>query len=342
MQSAQRTIPNPLECLYLVCSTICNLSCRFCAYHKSSIPRQSMPFSLFSSAVDQATVFGFETFNLTPLVGESLTDPDFAHKLQHLDQHPEVHDFYFCTNLTLADDAFLAFAAGLKKMRWLSISLYGHDAESFSHLTGGTKSTYRKLLDNLQLLAQHPALLPRTELRLRSAATFDYEACHSELCSIVRQLVAQGVRLRIPTDYQNWGGLIEASDIEDLPIELKTSPGSRQEPCVFPYFKPTVLPDGRLNACSSGDGNAALIIGDLKSQGFEEIYSPSNRAYLRLLEAHQAGRFDPPCRDCSSYRPLSADWYSYAYHRKPFVSLHEFQTWLSRDKARDPAGRACP
>ena len=340
MQNRERTIPNPLECLYLVCSTICNLRCRFCAHHKSTIPRQTMPFSTFAAVVDKATAFGFETFNLTPLVGESLTDPDFLHKLHHLERHPGVFDFYFCTNLTLADNAFFASIGGLKKLRWLSISIYGHDAESFYRITGAGPRTYRRLLDNLRHLCRQRVLLPRTELRLRSVDSFELDACDSELCDVVRQLVAEGVRLRVPKVYQNWGGLIESSQLKNLQIALMDSGDPKSEPCVFPFFKPTVLPDGRLNACSAGDGNAALIIGDLKRQSFDEIYSPANNTYMELLEAHLAGRFDPPCRACTGYRAISADWYSYTFHRKPFVSLAEFRTWLSDDKSQDPAWSA--
>ena len=95
-------------------------------------------------------------------------------------------------------------------------------------------------------------------------------------------------------------------------------------PCSFLFYKPTVLPDGRLNACYADDGNATMVIGDLSRQGFEEIYSLRNDAYVELLVSQLEGRWSPSCRACTGYRAVNDEHYSYAFHEKPFVSFAEF------------------
>jgi hypothetical protein len=72
-----------------------------------------------------------------------------------------------------------------------------------------------------------------------------------------------------------------------------------------------------------------MIIGDLTRQSFDEIYSLDNDAYLRLVEGHCRGRFNPACARCSAYRPLEADHYSYAFHERPFIPLETFLRQLA-------------
>jgi hypothetical protein len=290
-----------------------------------------MPFDIFTTVVDKATAFGFETFNLTPLVGEPLADPGFLDKLAYLEHHPGVYDFYFCTNLTLANTDVFLFLEHLDKLRCLSISLYGHDQASFMALTESSPHVYRRLLESLGGLGAYEQLTSKTELRIRTSESFQLETCDSAMCTIVRELSQLGVRVRIPKKYQNWGGLIDtsaASPLADLGIPLKEPDNIKSAPCVFLFFKHTVLPNGDLNACSAGDGNATLTIGNVVAQRFQEIYSTDNARYMQMLDAHRRHEFSGPCQACTGYRSVSTDWYSYKYHHKPFITLDNFYQWL--------------
>ncbi len=79
---SQLRVPSLTERLYITPSTICNLKCRFCAYPKTSIPRQIMPDALFAEVVDKACEYGFTRFGLTPILGEAFIDPRFLDKLE--------------------------------------------------------------------------------------------------------------------------------------------------------------------------------------------------------------------------------------------------------------------
>ena len=59
-----------------------------------------MPNELFFDIVEKAYKFGFTVFNVTPMIGEVLTDPGFLQKLDFLEAHVGVKSFSFCTNLS--------------------------------------------------------------------------------------------------------------------------------------------------------------------------------------------------------------------------------------------------
>ncbi len=321
-------IPHPLECLYIASSTICNLNCIFCAYDISEIEKQTMPYKDFTKYIEKAVRFGFDTFNLTPLIGESLIDPTFFEKLIYLENRNDVAEYDFCTNLTRANDGFFNIIKKCEKLRSFSISIYGHDQQSFTEITRSDFRWYQNVINNLHKLTHCLEIHHKTELRIRSVNTFNLLNCHSELCQLIKQLEVLGVRVRIPCEYQNWGGLIPQDQLINNKLIPKKNIQIKKEPCVFLFFKHTIRPDGFINACSAGDGNGRFVIGNISQQAFEDIYSGQNSVYMNLIQSHLNRDFNNVCQSCSAYRPLSADWYSYKFHRKPFITMSEFFNWL--------------
>ena len=318
-------VPHLKECLYVTPTTYCNLKCRFCAHSKSSITKGIMAQALFVEIVDKACAYGFDTFGLTPMLGEAAIDPRFLDKLDILERHPGVGHYSFCSNLTVADAEFIDRIMRLHKLRWFPISLYGHDAESFSRVTQSPGELFFTALEQLERLSEWPAIAEHVELRIRTTVPFQPDRCHPRLRDILKRLADGKVRVRIPNDrYSNWSGLIQPDDVAELGIELKPHAVKTNLPCAFLFYKHTVLPDGRLNACYADDGNATMIIGDLSRQSFPEIYSLGNDAYTNLLVNQMEGRWSDSCRACTGYRRLSDVHYSYAFHRKPFLTLSEF------------------
>ncbi|MFO0875964.1 MAG: SPASM domain-containing protein [Gemmataceae bacterium] len=321
---AARHVPRLTECLYIAPSTICNLKCRFCAYPRSTLDKRLMPHELFTRVIEKACAFGFATFGLTPVLGEALLDPYFLCKLMFLEVTPGVSSYSFTTNFTVASPAVVAQLAQLKKLRSLQISIYGHNEDSFTRITQAPPRFFHKLLQHLEMLADSWESAARVELRLRTTGAFTLAECDPRLRRVLDALQARKAQVRVPHDrYSNWGGLISPADVAGLGIRLKPVVAP-QGPCTLLFYKPTVLPDGRLNACYSEDGNAALVIGDLSRQSFEEIYSLTNETYLRLITDQCLGRFASPCQECSGHRPTEQWHYSYNFHTEPFQTLAEF------------------
>jgi hypothetical protein len=288
-----------------------------------------MPLELFTDVIEKACGYGFATFGLTPLLGEPLLDPCFPEKLEVLERHPAVRSYSFATNLTVASPSLLSGVSRLHKLRYLSISLYGHDPESFSRVAGAPAQLFFDVLGHLERLSEWPAMAGHVELRIRTTAPFQPERCHPRLRELLGELAGRKVRIRVPEDrYSNWSGLISPGDVADLGIRLKPESPKTTIPCAFLFYKHTVLPDGRLNACYGDDGETTMVIGDLTRQRFEEIYSLRNNRYIALLLSQMKGRWKRSCRACTGYRGVNDHHYSYAFHEKPFLTLSEFMGML--------------
>jgi hypothetical protein len=200
---------------------------------------------------------------------------------------------------------------------------------------------FQQLLRNLERLSRWPDAANRAELRIRTAVSPESPVWQPELRSLVQRLQAAGVRVRVPNkEYSNWGGLVSATDVAGLDLRLRPASAPRDLPCALLFYKHTVLPDGKLNACYGGDGNATLVIGDLTRSTFDDIYSSRNERYVQLVRGHFEGRFGPTCQACTGYRSLRDQHYSYAFHETPFLSLAEFLEQLDRHGGI-PGGGEC-
>jgi sulfatase maturation enzyme AslB (radical SAM superfamily) len=319
-------LPNLRERLYITTSTVCNLRCRICAYQRSTIARRIMPNSLFRSIVREACDFGFSIFNITPLVGEVLVDPDFLVKIEFLEKLSDVESISFCTNFILAHKEFIHALPSLNKLRCLAITLYGYDADSFRRMTAAKAPLFDRMVCNLRLLSDlEPEFLSRVELRIRTERCFSMKKCVPALYQPLTSLIEKGARVRVVTDhYSNWGGIITMQDLVDLDIRLKPDESQKRAPCAFLFYKHTVLPDGMLNACSADDGHASMVIGNLTTQNFREIYSSSNKVYRTLVVQQIEGKFSESCQACSGYRSIYEHNYTYQFHKRPFVRMDEF------------------
>jgi hypothetical protein len=318
-------IPNLSECLYVMPATTCNLRCRFCGYSKMSLAKQIMSNDLFVRVVTGACRYGFSRFGLTPMVGEALLDPCLPDKFEFLESRPDVAGYSFCTNFITADPSFIQSLLCLRKLQWLSISICGHDLESFTSLTGAGPEAFERLLDNLEHLSRAPSFPFPLELRVRTVRSFGPGALTSRLGRLLRRFAERKAQIRIPHDlYSNRGGLISAQDLAGVDITMKKEIPKGNSPCVFLFYKHTVLPDGRLNACYTGDVNATMVIGDLSRQTLEEVYSLHNEAWLRLIEGQLRGCFSGVCRNCTDYRSVADRHYSFRYHEKLSLRLSDF------------------
>jgi sulfatase maturation enzyme AslB (radical SAM superfamily) len=298
-------VPHIEEGLYVMPSTICNLSCRFCGLAKSSMPGQVMAKETFLTVIGKACEYGFRYFNLTPVIGEPLTDPKLTEKMELLEKKAGVQAFCLCTNMTLADARFLDLCRNLARLRWLSISLYGHDVDSFRKITRKGPDTYFRILENLRYVTRWPDFVAsRVEIRMRTEAGVGEERYEHELRRLLDLFRAAGGRIRYAGDedwFDTWGGLVSREDLEGLDIRL-SRPRLKKAPCSYLFRKHTVWPDGRLSACSRTDVNGTMIIGDLLQQIFEQIYSHQNGPWAGLISAQLAQRFPAICQNCTAYR----------------------------------------
>jgi len=321
-------IPNPKEHLYIASTNICNLACRFCAYHKhkSEIKSQVMDPGFFYEIVERATDFGYGNFGLTPIVGEVFTDKHFLDKAGFLESSRKVRGYRFYTNFTLAGDRIIDFLCEAKKLTFFSISLYGHDEESFIKIARSNTRTYENLVSNLDYLLNKPNLGKlNIEFGLRSYRSLDFKSCRSDLCTIVREIMKKtGCKMHVSHNYNNWGGYIKQEDAQGLDMDIQETPVAKNGPCALIFYKNIVMPDGKINACACRDIGGTMTIGDLTKQTFEQIYSINNSSYINLINNQLNGSFHDICSTCDFYRSIYSYHKVYGYQSLKPLTLNQF------------------
>ena len=320
-------IPHPRRQLYIETSGICNLKCRFCAYTKKTISRETMPMARFESVVEQATAMGYREFGLTPTTGDVFFDREFLRKLEYLEANVHVDQYHFYTNFVLPDVPLIEQVTRLRKLSCLTISIYGHDLPTFVKFAGSNEASYRRLVRNLEALSKTAPgvgvmVLWRTEEGFSGWRTHESDLCKAVLAV---ERVHQPL-VEFNQWFDNWGGLVSDADVADLGISLTAE---REVPkngaCSLIFGKNQIMADGTVNACACRDANATLAQGHVDTTPLAQLLSTDNPAFAALIERQQQGRFDPVCASCTFYRSIYKPPLLTRRASGPFLSMEQFE-----------------
>jgi MoaA/NifB/PqqE/SkfB family radical SAM enzyme len=317
-------------------SSACNLKCRFCAYTKKSTPTVSMEYDPFVHTVLQAVELGYTRFELTPCTGDVFMDRTLMRKLEFLEQHPQVTSYEFFTNLTIPKPGTVERLAGLRKFRHLTVSVYGHDLDSFVAITGGTEKLYKRLVVNLEALLRVNARASyELAIGLRSSRRRPRGAT-SEILALVERFREAGIEIWVsPGVYNNWGGYISQKDVEGLDMHVNSTESAyKYGACEKLFNSVQVTATGVVNACACRDVDATLQIGNVKETPLADIVSPENPRYMAIIEEQQRGEFRPICRSCDFYKSI---YHHRSHYRRDGIAvftLSEFKEQLAARRAR--------
>ena len=322
-------IPRDRALFHVETSSACNLKCRFCAYTKKSTPTVSMSYETFVDTVRQALDLGYRRFELTPCPGDVFMDRTIMRKLEFLEQTPEVESYEFFTNLTIPKPETVARLGGLKKLRHVTVSVYGHDLDTLVAITGGTPMLYKRLIGNLDALLAIPERAFQMAIGLRSTRK-GAKGDKSELLDAVERFRSAGNEIWLsPGVYNNWGGYISQSDVEGLDMYVNSTETTYKfGACEKLFDSVQVLANGVVNACACRDVDATLAIGSVKEQPLAAIVSPDNPRYMAIIDEQQRGEFRPVCRSCDFYKSIYHHRSHYRRQGLATVSLDEFRSQL--------------
>jgi MoaA/NifB/PqqE/SkfB family radical SAM enzyme len=316
-------------------SSACNLKCRFCAYTKKSTPTVSMSYDAFVDVVRQAVELGYRRFELTPCTGDVFMDKTIWQKLEFLEQHPQVAAYEFFTNFTIPKPEAVERLAALKKLRHLTVSVYGHDLQSFIKIAGGTAKLYTRLIANLEkLLAIRSRVSFELAIGLRSSRRRPKGAT-SELLDLIERFRAAGVDIWVaPGVYNNWGGYISQKDVEGLDMYINSTEATfKHGACEKLFNSVQVTASGVVNACACRDVDATLQIGNVKTTPLADIVSPENPEYMKIIEEQQRGEFRPICRSCDFYKSIYHHRSHYRRDGIATMTLSEFKQQIGDRRA---------
>ncbi len=324
-------VPVQTRILNIETSSLCNLKCRFCGYVKKSSPKVTMSDAFFRDCVTQAVALGFTEFELTPCTGDVLMDRRAFNKFGFLDNHTDVDGYRFFTNLTIPKPTDIDRLAQLRKLRNLTVSIYGHDLESFRAITLSTEKVYRRLIANLTALFERLDTLP-FHLHIGIRTTNDApRRLMSELMALLERFRARGVPVRRAYVYNNFGGYVTAEDVQGLAIDIDDASRTyKNGACSHLFTTYQIMATGIVNGCACRDVDATLAIGDLNETPLHKILSPDNPAYMRLIEEQQRREFRPVCRSCDYYKSI---YHSRVTHRKNRMGFQSIEAFKKRLRA---------
>ncbi|MEE2997849.1 MAG: radical SAM protein [Pseudomonadota bacterium] len=323
-------VPPPYRRLFIETVSFCNLECKFCTYPKHLHPRGVMEDELFRQGIDQAAALGIDEIALTPINGEVFMDRNILERWQYIeDSSIKSHVFY--TNFIGADETMILALLSMKKCRFIEISLYGHDLESFSKITGRSEIQFNRLIENLRILKRHldrkrPGL--EIVIAFRTYRTFRLNGAASDgLLGIVNRLGAAGVHISVSSTVDNWGGDVTKDDISGIQMNLTEGRHLyRKGPCGLPFDSVQVTASGQVNACACRDPRGTLRLGDLRSEPLADILSPLNKRWLKIVEDHEAGHFNDVCRSCGFYNSIYDERRANAFRQLGIISKEEFMS----------------
>jgi MoaA/NifB/PqqE/SkfB family radical SAM enzyme len=323
-------IPRDRPLFHIETSSACNLKCRFCAYTKKSTAKVSMSFDAFVHTVEQAVALGYRRFELTPCTGDVFMDKTILRKLEFLEQHAQVESYEFFSNLTIPKPDTTRRLAALRKLRHLTVSVYGHDLDSFVAITVGTPMLYNRLLGNLEALLEiAPSSSFEVAIGLRSTRKRPKTAS-SDLLRIVERFRAAGHEIWLsPGVYNNWGGYISQKDVEGLDMHINSTESAYKfGACEKLFDSVQVLAGGVVNACACRDVDATLQIGNVNESPLADIVSPANPRYMAIIEGQQRGEFGAICKSCDFYKSIYHHRSHYRRDGIATVTLDEFKQQL--------------
>lgn len=298
-------VPLQAKMLNVETSSLCNLKCRFCAYVKKESPKVSMTDAFFENCVEQAIGMGFTEFELTPCTGDVFMDRHVFNKFRILESHPAVEGYRFFTNFTIPDLDEIKQLLELKKLKNMTVSIYGHDLPSFIAITQSTAKVYKRLIGNLEYLADHLGRYNfNLDIGLRTTNDAPRRAAN-ELTAVLDRFRQGGIHIRRAHVYNNWGGYITQADVAGLDIDVTSAESTyKWGACSLLFTTYQVMATGIVNGCACRDVDATLKIGDLNEQPLHEILSPDNPAYMQLIDEQQRGEFRAVCKSCDFYKSI--------------------------------------
>jgi MoaA/NifB/PqqE/SkfB family radical SAM enzyme len=322
-------VPVETTILNIETSSLCNLECVFCAYVKKHSPKVSMKDAFFQNCVEQAVGMGFTQFELTPCTGDVFMDRHIFNKFQFLDNHAGVDAYRFFTNFTIPNRSKVERLLSLKKLKNLTVSIYGHDLASFIAITKSTETVYNRLVANLKTLLE---LLDQKKFNLDIGIRTTNDAPRkpvSEVMELLERFRERGVRPRRAHVYNNWGGFVTQADVAGLDISVTSADTMyKRGACAHLFTTYQIMATGIVNGCACRDVDASLRIGDLNEAPLHKILSPDNPTYMALIEEQQRGEFRPVCKSCDYYKSIYHMRMSRRKDGSQFQNIEEFKDRL--------------
>jgi len=294
-----RDIPRSVK---IELSNICNADCIFCGYQYETRAKGVMSKELFERVVHEYRAMGGKSVSFTPVVGEPLVDPTFVDRVARVCEmgYQSVTTY---TNGVLLENHDLPRFVSLG-VTGLHVSMASFDEAEYERIF--RNKHYAKLLRGLRTLLELNGQLQRPipiRLELRSELPFNQILRQRDYIEQIAPLLGEHTKLAYLFDYDNWGGMIQQSDLRGV-MQLAHVPKHKKSPC-FRTYSCMVMWNGAVRACSCRfsfkDKTDGLLIGQLGDRTLADIWNGSS--VKRLRQSFLDGSIPGVCKSCAWYVP---------------------------------------
>jgi MoaA/NifB/PqqE/SkfB family radical SAM enzyme len=285
----------------------CELKCWFCAYkfldkkRLDEVNDMYMPLDRFKKYARKCIDFGFDEFQMTPIIGEPLMDTTFFEKIEYLHSFKSLKRVSLFTNFT----SFIRLDVNnLKKLLaypklTMTISVYGLDEETYKETTG--MNLFNRFSNNIERLAR---LYKPTSIPIEFFIRCPWDGIENKLKSTIKVL---SKAKPFHTNYYkrnnlaflnwngNWCGLVPDNT---FPNQRKDH--NREGICWYSLIDNSIDPSGDINLCGACDIEKKTVIGNLNKQSLDEIYSEDS-IYAKCLREQHNNKYTGCCKHCSEH-----------------------------------------
>lgn len=275
-------------------TNICNAKCVFCTYAAMKRPKGVMSNHVFALACAQIADLGCEYLTVSPVVGDTLLDPQLPARLASLAGKPSIKRCDFFTNLIgLGRFSDAEVVRILDSTTCMIVSLApNHD----SYIKTFGVDRFEDVLNSMERLVRLrpvPEKAPKFLFRGRSVSPVEADPRLQEL---VRSL--QGGILPTTTVFNDWGG--DLNSTANIEIRRQDKRGTGCLPCKQ-ALAPVIFWDGRIGLCSCADYDARFVLGDLSKDSLHAVVTSQKRA--DMIRSFTRGTMPEYCARCSFYTP---------------------------------------
>lgn len=274
-------------------TTCCNYNCMICPREKLTRKKETMSLELFKELLDKimAETDQYDTLSF-PGFGEPLVDSTLVEKIEYANKkYPKLQKLLLTNGSIMDLDYFERLqAAGLDSVR---VSLYGHDANSYSYVHGiDDLEQYYKVKENLLDICNNKKT---TDVLL----TYNLvEGQNEEDLDEWIGFWKDKVDLLEVWKPHNW---VDGRDFRHVQSDMNIT-------CGRPFSGPLQIQvDGTVNMCCF-DFDGKLTLGDLKTQSLFEIFEAE--AFNKIKDAHTSGNYEGTnliCEHCDQRNKDKSD-----------------------------------
>jgi MoaA/NifB/PqqE/SkfB family radical SAM enzyme len=274
-------------------SAKCNLGCQMCGYVGKTPNVGFISFELFERVLEACREVGLDSIWFETAWGEPMLHPNIFELLER------AHGFkvMLSTNITPLNRRRIERLADMG-LHHLQLSFFGFDKVSYERTYVGAK--FEHIVENMRTVCEVFSIRsPATQLLVNGVALENDPSLVVRTTAFVQSLGFSDEQMLFNLPH-NFGGQYHGSptDLNTGVNTYKDLRGLKPDLCSVLLNSPGVYVDGRVTACGCLDNSAALIIGDIRTQGFREMRHGTR--FDALLKAFVNGDISevPLCDKC--------------------------------------------